>query len=519
MELPVPWISLIGVALFLVAVLLRRRWSSSSKYMLPPGPRPWPVVGNLNLIGPLPHRSMHELSTRYGPLMSLRFGSYPVVVGSSVDIAKFFLKTHDLAFLDRPAVASARHILYNGSDVLWAPYGPYWRQGRKLYQNELLSATRIKSTEHIRIEEVRCMLRDVSAAASRDGGAVVRLKDHLSMASFNVVSRMALGRKYIFDGAGSLMPPEAFRWMIQEFFFLNGVVNVGDVIPWLSFLDLQGYIKRMKRLSKMIDPLLEHVLVEHSERRRRQGEGFVPRDMVDRLLQLADDANLEAPIERDGIKAFILDLIVGGTDTSSVTIEWAMSELLRKPDVLTKATEELDRVIGRERLVTEGDITKLPYMQAIVKETMRLHPVTPLLAPRLSREDASVDGYDIPTGTLVFVNVWAIGRDPAVWGDAPDEFRPERFAGSSVDVKGQDFELLPFGSGRRMCPGIGLGLKMVQVILANLVHGFAWRLPDGMAKEELSMEEKFGLSMPRLIPLQAVAEPRLPAHLYARPPP
>jgi len=213
------------------------------------------------------------------------------------------------------------------------------------------------------------------------------------------------------------------------------------------------------------------------------------------------------------------DLIVGGTDTSSVTIEWAMSELLRKPDVLTKATEELDRVIGRERLVTEGDITKLPYMQAIVKETMRLHPVTPLLAPRLSREDASVDGYDIPTGTLVFVNVWAIGRDPAVWGDAPDEFRPERFAGSSVDVKGQDFELLPFGSGRRMCPGIGLGLKMVQVILANLVHGFAWRLPDGMAKEELSMEEKFGLSMPRLIPLQAVAEPRLPAHLYARPPP
>ena len=213
------------------------------------------------------------------------------------------------------------------------------------------------------------------------------------------------------------------------------------------------------------------------------------------------------------------DLIVGGTDTSSVTIEWAMSELLRKPDVLTKATEELDRVIGHERLVKEEDITNLPYMQAIVRETMRLHPVTPLLAPRLSREDASVDGYDIPTGTLVFVNVWAIGRDPAVWGDAPDEFRPERFAGSSVDVKGQDFELLPFGSGRRMCPGIGLGLKMVQVILANLVHGFAWRLPDGMAKEELSMEEKFGLSMPRLIPLQAVAEPRLPAHLYARPPP
>ena len=200
-----------------------------------------------------------------------------------------------------------------------------------------------------------------------------------------------------------------------------------------------------------------------------------------------------------------------------MTIEWAMSELLRNPDALAKATEELDRVIGRERLVTEGDIPNLPYTEAIVKETMRLHPVTPLLAPRMSREDASLGSYDIPTGTFVFVNVWAIGRDPAVWGDDADEFRPERFVGSSVDVKGQDFELLPFGSGRRMCPGIGIGLKMVQVVLANLVHGFAWRLPDGMAKEELSMEETFGLTMPRMVPLQAIPEPRLPGHLYAGP--
>jgi cytochrome P450 len=477
--------------------------------------------------------------------MSLRFGSYPVVVGSSVDMAKFFLKTHDLAFLDRPAMAAARHILYNGSDVLWAPYGPYWRQGRKLYQNELLSAGRIKSTEHIRSEEVRCMLREMSAAASRDGGAVVRLKDHLSMASFNVVSRMALGRKYIFDGAGSLMPPEEFRWMIQEFFFLNGVVNVGDVIPWLSFLDLQGYIKRMKRLSKMIDPLLEHVLVEHSERRRRQGERFVPRDMVDRLLQLADDASLEAPIERDGIKAFILvktslsfnpsagiyvchremidareclqDIIAAGADTSAVATEWALSELLRNPEVMAKATDELDRVVGGGRLVTEADIPRLPYMEAVVKETLRVHPVAPLLAPRLSREDTSVGGYDIPAGTRVFVNAWAIARDPALWGDASEEFRPERFVGSGVDVKGHDLEFLPFGSGRRMCPGLGLGMKMVQLMLANLLQAFAWRLPDGVGVDDLSMEEKFGLSMPRMVPLEAVPEPKLPAHLYDGP--
>jgi len=213
----------------------------------------------------------------------------------------------------------------------------------------------------------------------------------------------------------------------------------------------------------------------------------------------------------------VQDLIAGGTDSSAVTIEWAISELLRKPEVLAKATEELDSVIGHGRLVTEQDIPNLPYLEAIVKETMRLHPVTPLLAPRLSREDASTGSYDIPAGTLVFVNVWAIGRDPAVWGDDTEVFRPERFVGSGVDVKGQDLELLPFGSGRRMCPGYVLGLKMVQVTLANLLHAFAWRLPDGVAAEKLSMQEKFGLAVPRLVPPEAVAVPRLPAHLYAGP--
>lgn len=191
-----------------------------------------------------------------------------------------------------------------------------------------------------------------------------------------------------------------------------------------------------------------------------------------------------------------------------------MAELLKAPEALARATEELDRVVGRERLVTEADIPNLPYLEAILKETMRLHPVGPLLAPRQSREDVSVAGYCIPAGTRVFINVWAIARDPSVWGDDSWEFRPERFIGSSVDVKGQHMELLPFGSGRRMCPGIGLGLKMVQMTLANLLLGFSWRLPAGIVAEELNMDEKYGLSMSRMVPLEVVAEPRLPPHLY-----
>jgi cytochrome P450 len=175
--------------------------------------------------------------------------------------------------------------------------------------------------------------------------------------------------------------------------------------------------------------------------------------------------------------------------------------------------EELNHIIGPERLATESDLPRLPYLEALLKETMRVHPPAPMLAPHVAREDTSVDGYDVLAGTVVFINVWGIGRDPALW-DAPEEFRPERFLESKIDMRGQDFQLLPFGSGRRMCPGFNLALKVVALGLANLLHGFEWKLPDGVTAEELSMEETFVLAMPRKFPLNAVVKPRLPARLY-----
>ena len=193
-----------------------------------------------------------------------------------------------------------------------------------------------------------------------------------------------------------------------------------------------------------------------------------------------------------------------------MTVEWAISELLRKPEIFEEGTEELDRVIGKERWVTEKDIPNLPYIEAIVKETMQMHPVAPMLVPRFSREDINIAGYDIPKNTIVLVNVWTIGRDPVIW-EQPLEFIPERFIGKNIDVKGHDFELLPFGSVRRMCPGYSLGLKVIQSSLANLLHGFRWKLPRGMKPEDLNMEEFFGLSTPKKFPLVMVTEPRLSA--------
>ncbi|KAM3206853.1 hypothetical protein ACQJBY_062178 [Aegilops geniculata] len=501
---------MLATVLFVRCVLSRRRGRG---YNLPPGPKPWPIIGNLNLIGTLPHRSIHALSQQYGPLMQLRFGSFPVVVGSSVKMAKFFLKTHDVAFTDRPKTAAGKYTTYNYSDITWSPYGAYWRQARRMCLTELFSAKRLQSYEYIRSEEVAALVRGLyGGGASR----VLVLKDYLSTASLNVITRMVLGKKYlekeVRNVAGAVITtPEEFKWMLDEFFFLNGVFNIGDSVPWLDWMDLQGYVKRMKKLSKMFDQFLEHVVDEHAERRRCEGQSFVSKDMVDVLLQYASDPGLEVKLNRDSVKAFTQDLIAGGTESSAVTVEWAISELLKKPTLFAKATEELDRVVGRERWVTEEDMWSLPYVEAIMKETMRLHVVAPMLVPRLSREDTSIDGYDILFGTQVLVSVWSIGRDPELW-EAPEEFMPERFLDSRLDVKGQDYELLPFGSGRRMCPGYNLGLKVIQLSLANLLHGFVWRLPNGM---ELSMEEIFGLSTPRKFPLEVVVEPKLQTHLYA----
>ncbi|KAL3632071.1 hypothetical protein CASFOL_025055 [Castilleja foliolosa] len=480
----------------------------SKKPNLPPGPKSWPVIGNLNLIGPLPHRSIHELSQKYGALMQLRFGSLPIIVASSPDIAKIFLKTMDLNFASRPKTAAGKYTTYNYSDITWSPYGPYWRQARKMCLMELFSARRIESYEYIRAEQMSSLLQELFKASMKP----IEVRNYLSTMSLHVISRMVLGKRYLDDSLDSIVSPSEFRKMLAEILLVNGVLNVGDYIPWVGFLDLQGYVKRMKRVSKKFDRLLEHVLDEHEERR---SEGYVSRDMVDVLLEYVENPELEVKFERHGVKAFIQDLLVGGTESSTLTVEWAVSELLKKPEIFKKATEELDRVIGQNRWVKETDIPNLPFIDAIMKETMRLHPVTSLLPPRLAREDCKVLEYDIKKGTQVLVNVWAIGRDPSLW-ENPNDFCPDRFIGKAIDVKGQSFELLPFGSGRRMCPGYSLALKVVQSSLANLLHGFNWKLPGNMRPEDLDMEEIYGLSTSKKVPLVTVAEPRLPIQLYSQ---
>ncbi|KAK4736225.1 hypothetical protein R3W88_010486 [Solanum pinnatisectum] len=458
------WTAYAAVFLATLFLLLLSKYLLQRKLHLPPGPKPWPIIGNLNLIG----------------------------IGSSVEMAKVFLKTMDINFVGRPKTAAGKCTTYNYSDITWSPYGSYWRQARRMCMMEysVINSYRrgpklgVNTYEYIRAEELHSILHNLNKIS----GKPILLKDYLTTLSLNVISRMVLGKSYLNESENSIVTPEEFKKMLDELFLLNGVLSIGDSIPWLDFMDLQGYVKRMKILSKKFDKFLEHVLDEHNAKSNAV-ENYVAKDMVD-------------------------DMLAGGTESSAVTVEWAISELLKKPEIFKKATEELDRVIGQNRWVQEKDIPNLPYIEAIAKETMRLHPVAPMLVPRLCLEDCKVAGYDIPKGTRVLVSVWTIGRDPTLW-DEPEAFKPERFREMSIDVKGHDFELSPFGAGRRMCPGNSLGLKVIQASLANLLHGFNWSLPDNMTPEELNMEEIFGLSTPKKFPLSTVVEPRLPSKLYS----
>lgn len=468
--------------------------------------------GQLHVIGSNPHLSLHKLSKKYGEIMQLKFGSLPVVVASSPNMAKEFLRTYDHIWASGPATAASKLTCYNSSNMVWAPYGQYWRQARRMFANELLSSRQLESYKYIRVEERKIFM---SLLYSLVGKPVV-LKEHFLQYTLINISKMALGEKNFKEYNSKVLSVtnlDELREALEEWFFLNGVFNIGDWIPWLDFLDLQGYVKKMKAFGKKIDKFNNYVVNDHRAKKESAGKNFVPQDIVDELLQLADDHDREVKLTNDNVKALMQDVLAGGTDTSAMTLEWAMSELLKQPHLLEKATEELDRVIGRLRWVDENDCTHLPFLDAIVKETFRLHPPATLLAPHLSMEDCNVSGYHIPKGTTLIVNVWSIGRDPRYW-DNPDEFCPERFLGKDIDERGQNFELLPFGTGRRQCPGFRFGMKLIRSTLANFIHGFSWKLPDNMKPDDVDMEEEYGLTTHRKTPIVAVMVPRLPAHMY-----
>ncbi|KAM0960609.1 hypothetical protein ACFX2I_025525 [Malus domestica] len=474
------------VFVFIFLIFLFKCLSTPIATNPPPSPRKLPIIGNLHQLGLYPHRSLQALSQLHGPLMLLHFGSVPVLVVSSAQAAKEILKTHDLTFSDRPKSTIFQKLLYNYKDVSTAPYGEYWRQVKSICVSHLLTNKRVQSFRCVREDETKLMIEKINLSCSTNESSVVNLTEMVVTLTTDVICRIALGRKYC-GGEGGKM----FKEILGEFMELLGRLVIGDYIPWLAWL------------SCVNDGIVE----EHIDG-AKSGVEHEEKDFVDVLLWIQKENLAGFPLARVSIKALILDMFAAGTDTYTI-IDWAMSELLRHPRVMKKLQKEV-RGIARSKteIITEDDLVGMHYLKAVFKETLRLHPPVPLLMPRKSTQDVKIHGYDIKVNTQVIVNAWEIGRDPKSY-EKPEEFEPERFLNSGIDYKGNDFELIPFGAGRRGCPGIQFAMAVNEIGLANLVHKFDWELHGGARAEDLDMTESTGLTKRRKYPLKAVAIPYL----------
>ncbi|XP_050226332.1 flavonoid 3'-monooxygenase CYP75B137-like [Mercurialis annua] len=492
-----------SIILFAIITLSWYAWlllSNSKKHSkLPPGPSPLPVIGNLASLDPELHSYFASLAAKYGPILKLHLGSKLGIVITSSSLAKEVLKDHDITFANRDVPDVAKATAYGGCDIVWTPYGPEWRMLRKVCVLKMLSNTSLDSVYSLRRHEVRQTVSYIHSQA----GSPVNFGEQVFLSILNVITNMLWGDTVQGEERASL--GTEFRKVVGEMTELLGKPNISDFFPSLGRFDLQGLLKKTDRLSKQFDEIFER-MIEKSLKMGKSGEnGKQSKDFLQFLLKVKDEGDAKTPLTMIHLKALLMDMIVGGSDTSANSIEFAMAEIMNKPEVMRKAQQELDTVVGKNNIVEESHIHQLPYLYAIMKESLRLHPALPLLVPHCPSETCDVGGYTIPKGARVFVNVWQIHRDPSVW-ENPLEFKPERFIDNKWDYSGSDFGYFPFGSGRRICAGIAMAERMFLYSLATFLHSFDWKLPEG---KKMELSEKFGIVLKLKNPLIAIPTPRL----------
>ncbi|XP_031477304.1 cytochrome P450 71A1-like [Nymphaea colorata] len=472
---------LLPLLLSYVLLIKWRTWKKST-LRLPPGPWPLPIIGNLHQLGTSSlHRSLHLLSLKDGPLMLLKLGRFRVCVVSSAKLAEEVMKVHDLTFVNRPQQVSTSAISYGGSDIAFQPYCQTWRHLKKIATLQLLSSKKVPSFKSVREEEVGMLLRAISTS-----GGPVNLSELLFSLSSNIICRIAFGKKYNPEEEGH--GKSRFQDALKTFQAMLGAFFVGDFFPSLKWVDwLTGLHGQLLSNFHDLDHFYDEVIRDHSDPRRRPEQ----QDFVDSLLDVQKDRSEDVFLTVNNIKGMLMDIFVGGTDTACATLVWAMAELMRKPEAMKKLQHELRLALKTKDMVEENDLHQLLYLKLVIKETLRQHPPLPLLVPRVSSQECNVGGYSIPAKTRVIVNAWAIGRDPNSWQN-PEEFIPERFVNCHFDYKGQNFEFIPFGSGRRMCPGHHFAMAVVELVLANLIYCFDWELPCGKLLEDIDMIEAPG---------------------------
>lgn len=492
------WLGLLLPAL-LVFLLNRRK-----RTKLPPQPPAWPVIGNIFDLGTMPHQNLHNLRAKHGPVLWLKLGSVNTMVIQSARAAMELFKGHDFVFADRKCSQAFTALGYDQGSLALGRHGDYWRALRRLCSAELLVNKRVNDTAHLRqkcVDSMIMYIEEEMAVKQATKGQGIDLSHFLFLLAFNVVGNMVLSRDLL--DPKSKDGPEFYDAM-NRFMEWAGKPNVADFMPWLKWLDPQGIKAGMAKDMGRAMRIAEGFVKERLEERKLRGEMRTTNDFLDAVLDYEGDGK-EGPhkISSQNINIIILEMFFAGSESTSSTIEWAMAELLRQPESMKKAKDEIDQVVGLNRKLEENDTEKMPFLQAVVKETLRLHPPLPLLIPRNALKETKFMGFDIPKDTQVFVNAWSIGRDPDAWED-PLAFKPERFMGSKIDYKGQNFELIPFGSGRRICVGLSLADRVLHLGLATLLYRFDWELGDSSTPKTLDMKERVGITLRKLHPLKVI---------------
>ncbi|KAF8032879.1 hypothetical protein BT93_D1688 [Corymbia citriodora subsp. variegata] len=503
--------TLLVVAIAVLGFLSLFRRHRITTAPLPPGPRGVPFLGYLPFLGANLHQKFAKLAGTYGPIYKLRLGSKLYVVVNSPSLAKEIVRDQDMTFANRdPNIAAT--IMYGARDIAFSSQGPYWRNLRKLFVRHLMSNTNLNACYDLRRKEVRKALSELY----RKSRTPVHVGELTFLILINSVMSMLWGGTLTAEKRDAV--GVEFPKLLAKLMVLLGSPNVSDFFPALAWLDLQGVGRDTKRVHKWLDDFLQSVIdcatkgrtnelfkKEEGESERSEQKKDFLQIFLDTEMDLEDD---QSPIDKNGaLKAILADIVIGGTDTTSTMTEWVMAELLQNRNVMDKVVEELTEVVGVDKMVEEEHLPKLKYLDAVIKEALRLHPALPLLVPRAPHSSCVVGGYTIPKGSNVFLNVSYIHRDPKIW-DEPLEFRPERFLEdpSMYDLAGNNFGYMPFGSGRRMCAGLPLAERMLKYVSANLLHAFEWELPQAT---ELELSDKFGIVVKKMNPLVAIPKPRL----------
>ncbi|VAH54713.1 unnamed protein product [Triticum turgidum subsp. durum] len=492
------WLTFSLIALSTLLALWFFKLSGGKKQPLPPGPWRLPIIGSLHhVVSILPHRTMTELCRRHGPVMYLQLGEIPTVVVSSKEAVGQMMKAGDLQFANRRTTGMQDIVGFGGKGVTFAPYGDHWRHMRKVCVTELLSSKQVRRMESVRAEEMGSLLRSMTASA----GATLNVSQKVAALSNDVVARAVFGGK--FSQQENFIHASNRIMDLLGGFFLIDLFPSSRLVRWLSSEE-----RRVRSSRDVMQRIITDIIDERKAARAASNGGTCDEGLLDVLLTRQEEDSLESPLTTEMITTVLFDMFGAATDSTSTTLEWAMSELVNHREAMTKAQLEVREVLGPNRaIIASSDLAELHYMRMVIKETFRLHPPAPLLN-RTNEEDCKIMGYHVVKGMNIYINVLAISQDPQYW-DNPEEFNPERFENSNMDYNGTCFEFTPFGFGRRLCPGITFASSIFEMALANFLYHFDWMLPDESISESVDMSEKFGLIVRRSSDLHLRAIPHL----------